>query len=134
MLKRLENGEIYFGEAKWTPFGTIDCSVMVEETDEIIRFTASPDDSVDHGRELFQMLSTTYADQVTQCTEEERYTTAESDVKSERLTLLRRTDWTQLPDVPEATRTLWVDYRQQLRDITEQDGYPYNVSWPTPPS
>ena len=48
--------------------------------------------------------------------------------------LLIETDWTQLPDVPEVTRNLWVEYRQALRDITEQVGYPLNISWPTKPS
>lgn len=28
---------------------------------------------------------------------------------------------------------VWLDYRQALRDITEQDGFPLNVIWPDEP-
>lgn len=59
---------------------------------------------------------------------------AELAIKDERNKLLADTDWTQLPDVPEVTRKFWVEYRQALRDITEQVGYPLNISWPTKPS
>lgn len=48
--------------------------------------------------------------------------------------LLLDSDWTQLPDVPLATKELWAAYRQALRDITDQPGYPMNVVWPTAPS
>lgn len=27
----------------------------------------------------------------------------------------------------------WAQYRQELRDITEQEGFPFNVIFPTPP-
>lgn len=50
-----------------------------------------------------------------------------------RQQLLQKTDWTQLPDVPESTRLAYVEYRQALRDITEQDGFPDNVIWPNYP-
>lgn len=50
-----------------------------------------------------------------------------------RNSLLQKTDWTQLPDVPLETKEAWATYRQALRDITEQQGYPFNVIWPTPP-
>jgi|OM-RGC.v1.028442161 hypothetical protein len=56
--------------------------------------------------------------------------TAES-VRSQRNTLLAETDWMALSDntlTPE-----WAAYRQALRDITEQAGFPENVTWPTPP-
>ena len=54
-------------------------------------------------------------------------------VKAIRNKLLADCDWTQLPDVPEPTRSAWLSYRQSLRDITIQDGYPTAVIWPTPP-
>lgn len=47
--------------------------------------------------------------------------------------LLAASDWTQLPDVPLATKEAWATYRQALRDITDQPGYPLEVVWPTPP-
>lgn len=27
----------------------------------------------------------------------------------------------------------WAQYRQELRDITKQEGFPFNVTFPTPP-
>ena len=54
-------------------------------------------------------------------------------IRSERAHLLSRTDWTQLPDVPLATKVVWATYRQALRDITTQPD-PFSIVWPTPPS
>ena len=51
----------------------------------------------------------------------------------QRNRLLFESDWTQLTDVPQATKMAWVDYRQALRDITTKEGYPFNVIWPTKP-
>lgn len=54
-------------------------------------------------------------------------------LQAHRASLLLASDWTQLPDVPVATRQLWVTYRQALRDVTDQPGYPFEIEWPTPP-
>jgi hypothetical protein len=54
-------------------------------------------------------------------------------IKDIRSKLLFETDWTQLPDVPESTRLKWQEYRQALRDITLQEGFPENIIWPTKP-
>lgn len=54
-------------------------------------------------------------------------------VRSERDRLLVASDWTQLSDVPAATREKWIAYRQALRDISEQDGFPLNIDWPVTP-
>jgi hypothetical protein len=60
-----------------------------------------------------------------------RRATLEALVK--RKLLLSGSDWTQLPDVPLTTKTAWAAYRQALRDITTQVGYPTEIIWPTPP-
>lgn len=54
-------------------------------------------------------------------------------VRRERDVRIAKTDWTQLPDVAEATRTAWQTYRQALRDVTTQSD-PSNITWPTEPS
>lgn len=63
-------------------------------------------------------------------------TMAVSDVNLKRQKLLYATDWTQIPNGPLTTtqQEAWATYRQELRDIPEQSGYPFNVIWPTPPS
>lgn len=53
-------------------------------------------------------------------------------VRAERDRRLLASDWTQLPDVPLATKEAWSVYRQALRDITEQTD-PFNIVWPTLP-
>lgn len=55
-------------------------------------------------------------------------------VREARNAVLRTTDWTQAGDVPQATRELWTAYRQALRDIPEQAGFPENVEWPVAPT
>lgn len=54
-------------------------------------------------------------------------------LRGERDARLAACDWTQLADVPEATRAAWQPYRQALRDITETSD-PYAPQWPEPPS
>lgn len=41
-------------------------------------------------------------------------------------------DWTQLADST-ADKPAWAIYRQALRDVTAQAGFPWNVTWPTEP-
>lgn len=55
-----------------------------------------------------------------------------NEIRRRRNSLLVASDWTQLPDVPLATKEAWAVYRQQLRDITDQPD-PFNVVWPIPP-
>jgi hypothetical protein len=55
------------------------------------------------------------------------------EAKTKRYRLLYETDWTQMPDVTLANKSAWATYRQALRDITAQAGYPAQINWPTPP-
>ena len=57
---------------------------------------------------------------------------AKEAVLAKRQMLLQQSDWTQLPDVPLATKETWAIYRQTLRDITEQTD-PFNINWPVQP-
>jgi hypothetical protein len=43
------------------------------------------------------------------------------------------TDWTQMPDVSQATKDKWAPYRQALRDVPQQAGFPDTIVWPTAP-
>lgn len=56
-----------------------------------------------------------------------------SDVRSERDSKLAATDYRMVADAPWNT-TAWATYRQQLRDLPSQDGFPHSVVWPTQPS
>ena len=55
-----------------------------------------------------------------------------SQIRQERNTLLADCDWTQVSDAP-INQVAWQTYRQALRDVTSQEGFPYDVTWPTKP-
>lgn len=54
-------------------------------------------------------------------------------VRAQRDALLAECDWTQARDVVLPNDTEWQAYRQALRDITDQSGFPFNITWPTKP-
>lgn len=54
-------------------------------------------------------------------------------IRQQRDRLLAKTDWTQGRDILETVSQKYVEYRQKLRDITSQPGFPEQVIWPTPP-
>lgn len=55
-----------------------------------------------------------------------------NQIRAERNRLLAETDWTQLSDSPLTAEQIeaYRVYRQALRDITEQEGFPLGVAWP----
>jgi hypothetical protein len=55
------------------------------------------------------------------------------EVQNKRYKLLVESDWTVLPDA-QTDKEAWTTYRQVLRDITLQSGYPLNVNWPEKPN
>lgn len=54
-------------------------------------------------------------------------------IRQERNSLLAATDWTQAADVPQAVKDKYAMYRQALRDVPQQPGFPDNITWPTKP-
>jgi len=52
-------------------------------------------------------------------------------IRKQRDDLLKETDWYGLSDVTMPTEI--AVYRQALRDITSQDGFPHTITWPTKP-
>jgi len=64
--------------------------------------------------------------------EAERLEQAAEQVRNERDRLLAETDFMALSDVtmPQAV----VDYRQALRDVPQQPGFPDDVVWPEVPN
>ena len=72
---------------------------------------------------------------VTQATEgeiAERIQSMADGVRSGRDDLLVKSDWTQVADAP-VDKAAWATYRQALRDITTQPGFPWDVQWPVAP-
>jgi hypothetical protein len=59
------------------------------------------------------------------------------EIRTKRRELLAASDWTDTLSAKtrlgEALYNQWQIYRQQLRDITTQTGYPLTVTWPVAP-
>lgn len=54
------------------------------------------------------------------------------EVRNERNAKLTASDWTQVADAP-VNKAAWSTYRQALRDISDQAGFPWTVTWPEMP-
>lgn len=67
--------------------------------------------------------------------EAERVPLRAAAARAKRDKLLEETDWTQTLDAPvtEDSKTALRAYRQALRDLPEQTGWPESVTWPTIP-
>jgi hypothetical protein len=66
---------------------------------------------------------------------EQRTNNQAVSVRAERNNLIAKCDWTQVDDTPltNTKRQEWAAYRQSLRDITAQSGFPWQVVWPEQP-
>jgi len=53
-------------------------------------------------------------------------------IRNKRNVLLTQSDWTQVADAP-VNQQAWATYRQALRNITQQPGFPLEITWPTQP-
>ena len=53
-------------------------------------------------------------------------------VRADRNKRLSGCDWTQLADSP-VDKAAWAAYRQSLRDVPSQAGFPWDVQWPDQP-
>ena len=54
------------------------------------------------------------------------------NVRADRTKRLADSDWTQIADST-ADKTAWATYRQALRDVTAQAGFPWTIDWPVAP-
>jgi hypothetical protein len=57
-------------------------------------------------------------------------------VREERSRKLAESDWTRLDDngLSVEKKSAWAAYRQALRDVPSQPGFPWSVNWPSTPS
>jgi hypothetical protein len=87
-----------------------------------------------HTEELHKKVATNTAQWLEYARQEEHNTLA-AEARNKRDELLAKTDKTQIPDSPlsDGTRAEYQAYRQLLRDIPEQPGFPYEVTWPEKP-
>lgn len=53
-------------------------------------------------------------------------------VREDRNRRIAESDWTQVADAP-VDKSAWAVYRQALRDVPQQAGFPWEVTWPETP-
>jgi hypothetical protein len=112
----------------YTKDGQIDCEIN-HPIYGWVPFTADQNDIEDHGRKIYnKALAMSPAEYV----ESPQSVLFDVEIRSKRNSLLYASDWTQVADAP-VDKTAWATYRQALRDITSQEGFPENVVWPIKP-
>lgn len=124
---------INFKNPKYTKKGFIDVEIEHPKLGWI-EYTCSPldDDPSDItkcNKCLFERISSlgNIAPYVPRTLSDEQLSLVARDIRN---SLLISSDWSQLPDIPDSVRNVWVSYRQKLRDITSQPGYPKIIDWP----
>jgi len=128
-----ESGKYIVRNLQYTQSG-VDCEIQHSEWGWI-PFTATENDCESYGRAVYAQLVNEHAADIapldTQLIAEQERMAA----RSKRDALLAKSDWTVLPDSPLTTakKTEWKTYRQALRDISLQEGFPNTITWPTMP-
>ena len=85
------------------------------------------------------VLGPVFTDGETTAAEQETAYKAQKDaeqaksVRASRDTKLAETDWSQGKDIADSVSAKYTAYRQALRDIPSQPGFPWDVQWPTQP-
>lgn len=64
--------------------------------------------------------------------QEQRNIEKSAEVRAGRNNKLNASDWTQVADAP-VDQAAWATYRQDLRDVTAQAGFPWTITWPDVP-
>jgi len=89
-----------------------------EETNEWVAPAAKPDDNAEWDEENLEWIP---GDVV-----------LARNARTQRDALLSESDWTQVPDAP-VDQAAWAEYRQALRDLPQQAGFPTEITWPQKP-
>lgn len=105
----------------------------------VTRFTGQiPNDGYKYEAKTLQQPDGSWAQELLQVPiSDAEYQTNVANVaqamKNGRNAMLRDCDWTQAADVDLPNKAAWATYRQALRDVPSQSGFPFNVVWPSAP-
>lgn len=95
--------------------------LMVSSEDSVIRISSDP------VTQMIDVSTNTLTSRIRPVNE------VANEVRFMRNQLLAETDWTQLSDVDLSIKQKYIVYRQELRDISGQPGFPLDITWPTKP-
>ena len=129
----------YAKSAKWVDkeHTLINLIVRFEEIDEDLPFTANPNDSEEHGRDIYARAVAGEFGVIAEWTPP---TTEElaANARAKRDYLLQEIDgivgnplrWASFST---EQQTAWANYRQALLDVPQQAGFPNTINWATKP-
>ena len=105
------------------------------KNNKIVYYTEQQKQNKLNGNVFFAVWSNETFEWIDQRQQTQKYNDNVIQVDVKRKKLLDETDWRVIKALESQTNLQqnWIDYRQALRDITTQSGYPDNVIWPTPP-
>lgn len=121
---------------------TFNCEILTDEyPNEWLPFSYSPVDMVSHVVEFRNGWLAENQNQIQELTQAEYLSVLSIrkaiTVRMERDNKLKISDQYVLPDrwavMTDQSRQEWSQYRQLLRDLTLQPGFPFEVSYPIPP-
>lgn len=123
-----------YRNAKHIPGGRIDCEIE-HPVYGWIPYTLDPADTdmtVDNGALLAAMAEANDVAAYDPPAQAELDAEAAAAARAHRDALLAASDWTQLADAP-VDQAAWATYREALRDVPQQTGFPSNANWPVAP-
>lgn len=124
---------------RFRPDMVYDCPVEMEDAPSIPKFhtfQAPPEQEgyyavMNGGWQLVQGEKPVWPPAPVEIPEEVLLQQLADSIRAQRNNLLAETDWTQLKDIDSSISTPYAVYRQALRDLPQQEGFPSNVIWPT---
>lgn len=123
-----------------TALNEILCHIKYAECDVEVPYWASETSEDAESREMYKRLNSGEFGEVgfppnLYRTIPKTYDQWVVDQRAMRDDLLLKSDWTQTTDctLSAEKKTQWAAYRQQLREVPAQRGFPYDIKWPTKP-
>lgn len=121
------------------------CHILFKGCKKPIPYYTCPTEEEDFQRDLYDRLRKgEYGEVIDGCGAVPQYITIPPNTRQleeaaieKRNQLLLESDWTEFPSrqatMSDAQKTAWANYRQALRDLTKQPGFPWDPEWPTKP-
>ena len=111
---------------------SVTLDVTFEELgNEVVSFHATSYDNEPHGRDIYARAINGEFGAIAEYQPNIPKLTILAKIK--RNALLAECDHIVMPDYPNQNKEAWVVYRQALRDVPDQSGFPENIQWPTKP-
>jgi hypothetical protein len=130
----------YANNPKWVDQAhtSIDLTVRFEEIDEDLPFHATPNDTEEHGRDIFERAKKGEFGEIAEWTPPTQEQLA-ANARGQRDNLLLELDmivgnplrWASFTT---EQQTAWANYRQALLDVPQQPGFPNIINWPIKPT